>query len=277
MMRIIAWLLQATWVGVLLCPNFVVGQDLPRQHHPWGRFHPDSWKQVRVLNETLSPDGAVMLRGVSETTTRLVSVDAEGYTLKVDVVVDVDGKRFASPSQTIWHGYFGQRPGQTVQVKKTGDTQLTVAGKRTICEQRTVVISDAQQRRTAQIAYSPDVSPFTLRREVTTADDTKIISEVVAFDHDVDVLGVHRPTSKVKTVATLGKNSLSTIETMCDDVPGGVVSHSSQETDEQGRVIRRSTLELLSYEAVECPQPGDTVVRRRSYSRREARRDARRD
>jgi hypothetical protein len=31
------------------------------------------------------------------------------------------------------------------------------------------------------------------------------------------------------------------------DVPGGVVSHSSKEVDKNGRLLRRSTLELVDY------------------------------
>jgi hypothetical protein len=48
-----------------------------------------------------------------------------------------------------------------------------------------------------------------------------------------------------------------TVEVFCIDVPGGVVAHTSRETDERGRLVRRSTLELLDFGTMEDRKPAN--------------------
>ena len=51
-------------------------------------------------------------------------------------------------------------------------------------------------------------------------------------------------------------------------MPGGVVAHSSKEVDVQGRLLRRSTLELVNYEAELAPREGQQAQpRRRIFGR----------
>jgi hypothetical protein len=51
------------------------------------------------------------------------------------------------------------------------------------------------------------------------------------------------------------------------DVPGGVVSHSSKEVDKNGRLRRRSTLELLDYSADPEKDRSDLFNRKRPNRR----------
>ncbi len=93
--------------------------------------------------------------------------------------------------------------------------------------------------------------PYVLKREgVTTSADGKTVRsetavEVVALDMPVRVRGETRSGSYVKTVHRNLKGTVTTLAVLLSDVPGGVVSHSSKEVDKSGRLIRRSTLELL--------------------------------
>jgi hypothetical protein len=63
----------------------------------------------------------------------------------------------------------------------------------------------------------------------------------------VEVLSEMKSVSQVKTIH---KNANGTVTTWADvlpEVPGGVVGNSSKETDNAGRLVRRSTLKLIDY------------------------------
>ena len=51
----------------------------------------------------------------------------------------------------------------------------------------------------------------------------------------------------IRTVQQHAKGTTVTLEVYCPDVPGGVVANTSKESNEAGRIVRRSTLELLDY------------------------------
>ena len=54
----------------------------PRDHHPWGHFPVGSWKKVRTTAELLDDKEQVVNITTTDTTTRLVAVDATSYTLE---------------------------------------------------------------------------------------------------------------------------------------------------------------------------------------------------
>ena len=53
--------------------------------------------------------------------------------------------------------------------------------------------------------------------------------------------------SCIKTVQKSSKGTVTTLAMSSADVPGGVVSQTTKEMDPAGRLIRRSTLEFVSY------------------------------
>jgi len=62
-----------------------------------------------------------------------------------------------------------------------------------------------------------------------------------------EVLSELRSAAQVKTVQKHAGGTTSTLTFVSPDVPGGVICNYSKESDNQGRVVRRSTLKLLSY------------------------------
>ena len=70
---------------------------------------------------------------------------------------------------------------------------------------------------------------------------------VVAVDMPSKVLSDIHSTWQVKSVRTHPKGKSITLLVYADQVPGGVVSHSSKELDASGQVVRRSTLEVVDY------------------------------
>lgn len=260
-----------------LGPSWALGQEiaLDTGEHPWGAFPIGSWKTVRVTSETFDDKGNVANVTLTDTTSTLTAADRDGYTLQVQSVIEIAGKRFSSPPQVARHGYFGQRPGEPVTYKKVGDAKVTIDGREVPCELREAIFESEGTRRVSKIHYSPDVSPFQLRRETTvasdaadqSANDTTIV-EVIALDLPQRVVSELQPASYIKTTRKTNQGTKLTLEVHCDHVPGGVVSHAATETDAQGRLIKRSTLELVAYGVGKEPPTTEAQPRRRFHRNR---------
>ena len=76
---------------------------------------------------------------------------------------------------------------------------------------------------------------------------SETLSEVVALDMPQRVLSEIKNVACIKTVQKTPKGAVTTLAMSSPDVPGGVVSQTTKETDTTGRLVRRSTLELLNY------------------------------
>ena len=61
------------------------------------------------------------------------------------------------------------------------------------------------------------------------------------------VLGETKNGAYVKTVHKSPSGIVTTLASVLPEVPGGIVRNSSRETDPAGRLVRRSTLELVDY------------------------------
>jgi hypothetical protein len=243
-------------------------EGVPREQHPWGQFKIGSWKRVRTHTENLDEKGAVVSTSTTETTTKLVDVDDEGYTLRVDVVVEVAGKRFTAQPQIIRRGYNGEGDGQEVSVKKMGEAGVTINGRQVTCEVRKITVDANDIKRITTVHYTDSVAPYVLKRETTSINadgkpaDFQSQVDVVAFDMPTKVGTETKSTSLLRILNQQGKTTTLTLEVNCLDVPGGVVSHTSKETDEAGRITRRSTLELLDYALGTGEDPEAQMVRK---------------
>jgi hypothetical protein len=103
------------------------------------------------------------------------------------------------------------------------------------------------------IYFSDTLAPYVLRRtSVTTdAEGRSVLGEtsvdVVALDMPCKVLSEVKNAAQFRIVQKSPKGAITTWAVTVPEVPGGVVAHSSKETDVNGRLIRRSTLELVGY------------------------------
>jgi len=244
---------------------------IPSQHHCWGRFKPGSWKTVRVRSENLDPSGNVASSSITETTTTVTGIDESGYTLRVDVVVEVAGRRYASEPKITRFGFSGEQSGQSVTVRSVGEDEFFVSDRMVPCQVREVVINGDDSKRVTQLHYNSKVAPHVLRRKTVA---TKVNEGGTNYSSNVETIAVdmpHRVLTEMKTVSFnrtvvehAGGKSI-TIEVQCMDVPGGIVSHTSKELDKSGNVVRRSTLELVDYyvETGESPPVKTHWIRRR--------------
>jgi hypothetical protein len=61
------------------------------------------------------------------------------------------------------------------------------------------------------------------------------------------VLAEVKTAACIKSVQTSGRGTITSLAMTSADVPGGVVYQTSKETDPGGRIVRRSTLELVDF------------------------------
>ncbi len=247
----------AVWIAVLafaLATQAARAEALvPRSHHAWGRFPVGSWKQVRVHNETLDAKGNVVEASTTETVTVLTAVDENGYTLEVDVTVEVAGKRFLVQPQIIHQGFSGETNGQRAELRPVHMASVVIDGREIPTEVRESVVNGDECRRVNTVYYSDSVEPYVLKRETTCTDangettTSQTQVDVLALDMPVRLLNETMTSSHVKTVQKTAKGTAITLEVCCMDVPGGVVYHTAKELDSEGRVVRRGTLEIVDY------------------------------
>lgn len=244
---------------------------------PWGRFGIGSWKQVRVFTETLGQNGQVESLDTKEIKTTLDRVDDWGYRLKVEVTMEVAGKRFQAEPKYVAQGFYGESPGQTAALKSLGTGDVTICGRRYPCQIRQVTVNGEGTSKTSTLHCSDQTAPYVLKSE-TKASDAQGVSyeswvEVLAVEMPSKVLTEIKPSALVSTVhKQRGGTSSVTIEVHCIDVPGHVVSHTSKELDAEGRVVRRSTLELVDYEVRNpAPETSRVLVKKRLFQHLRAR------
>jgi hypothetical protein len=250
-------------------------QIIPPEHHPWGSFQVGSWKLVRTTSESLDSKGQVASVTITDTKTSLVATDDSSYTLRSEVTVDVAGRRIASTPHVVKHGFFGETPGQAYSVQRLGEASLTIDRRVIPCELQQIVVEDQAGKLTSLVHYAPEVAPFVLRRETSlevNGDGKKNTSlvEVIALDLPHRLRGDLKEASYIKTTQKLPAGTKVTLEVHCEDLPGSVAAHWATETDAAGRVVRRSTLELLGYGVPIVTTEAAGVMPQRYYRTRKA-------
>ena len=254
---------------------YAASPDLGGKRHAWAKFKPGAWKKVREITETLDEKGAVVSTSTTHTTSVLENVNEDRYELAVEVSVEVAGRKFDTPTQSVDQGYYGESQGQTSATKGITPGSVLIDGRRVPCKLYEVFINGGPRRRRAKIYFSETLAPYVLKKVSVTTDSVgeNVLNEtsetVLAVDLPQRILSRILTTSRVKTVRKHPKGVTTTLAVHADRVPGGVVSHTSEELDANGRLIRRSTLELLDYGLEAEDQP---VLRRRQLRRAQRRR-----
>ena len=247
---------------------------LGREHHVWARFQPGAWKKVRVTTETLDEQGNVTSTSVTDNLSVLEEITEQAYHLRVEVTVEVAGKKFDAEPQYIVQGYYGEAEGQPTIVTPGAASTVSIEERRINCQTFTVETSEEDKKRISKIYYAATVEPYLLRKDSVTTDVTgkntlfETNETVVAMDMPTKVLNDIKTTAVIKTVRKNSKGTTVTLAVYAPGVPGGVVSHTSKELDANGRTIRRSTLELVDYGL----EGEERLIRRRPFGKRNRRR-----
>jgi hypothetical protein len=235
------------------CPALTWGQEtgITRKHHPWGSFEAGAWTRARLVNETFDESGALCT--ISETKTTLEKVEKDGVTLRIDALVEVGGNQIQPEPKAIKQGWHGELADQDVKMANLGSGEVVIQGRRIPCKIVQLELVGQASKTTTQIYYSDTVEPYILKRRSTKTDldGTKTLEETTLEVIDINVpcrlLARVWNTFHVKRVHTHAKGSSTTVAVTSTRVPGGVIRHTSKEFDSDGRLIARSSLELLEY------------------------------
>jgi hypothetical protein len=221
--------------------------------HAWGAFEPGSWKNVSVISEELDPQGNVKSTRKTVTRSTLEEVDAQGYTLKLEVSVTVAGKEFASPARYVRFTFTGEAEEGQISIENLAPSTVKIAGTEIPSRVQRIVANGGATKRISTVHYNSEHAPFVLKRETISLDaKTKsrlgeTIVEVLATSVQRMVLSRRRLVAEIKTVRTHSAGRSQTLEWYSPEIPGAVVAHESQEFDAEGTLVARSRLELLEY------------------------------
>ena len=250
----LGWILTGLVLTTLGARCFAAEEaGISARHHSWARFKPGAWKLVRVVTESLDESGHVMSVNVTETKTSLLRIDVDGVVLEVEVGVEVAGKQFDGQPQCLKQGFHGELAGGNVKFFPVASAEVSLDGRKVPCRSQQVEVTGPAGRTSVSLFFSDTLSPYVLRRQSRTTDAggtnvlTETLSEVVALDMPQRVLGELKNVACIKTVQKTPKGSVTILAMSSPDVPGGVVYQTTKEADQAGRLLRRSTLELVNY------------------------------
>jgi hypothetical protein len=222
---------------------------------------------VRIVTDTLNDRGGVADTTTTDTKTTLLRADAKRLTLRIDATVNVAGKRFDCQPQVVEYGYYGESANETTETKAMGSEPLTIDGRQVPCRIEQVVASTGQQRQVTQMFLSDAQEPFVLKRVTAvfkkdneTLEDPQTTAEVIALDMPYNVLHEVKSTAFERTIQKSARGTNVTLDVTCVDVPGGIVARTSKELDSHGRLLRRSSLELVDYQIVDNDDDGSVSV-----------------
>jgi hypothetical protein len=226
------------------------------RHHPWASFPVGAWKLSKVETETLDHSGAVVERSVVETRTTLDELTDNQITLRIEVTLDVAGKRIAMDPQIVRQGYLGEEPDAASEIKNLGKGQVTIDGRTIDCQIIEVSVTTSGARTINRTYYSDTVAPFVLKTETRTVD---LATESESGETTTEVVSMSPPRERparfpllrrlaqVRAERKSHRGRLVTRSIQCCEVPGGIVYQASEEYDRTDRLIRQSVLEVVDY------------------------------
>jgi hypothetical protein len=242
------------WISAAPAP----GQEavIPPAHHAWGHFAPGAWSRVRILSETTGPDGSKITSIATQKTT-LVAVDEKGVTLSVENSVEVGGSPVVSEPQTLKLTFDDLPAAEAGQIQRTvlGPGSVEIEGTPERCTLHQIEVADASTKTVIKRFYSPEVTPHVLKSELTKTDRksgsvvAETVTQVTARDIPYPLGGKIHSTALVQETHKHTTGSIRRLSLHAHEIPGGLLGESARELDTGGQVIRRSTIELVEFEA----------------------------
>ena len=225
---------------------------------------------MRKRSEKFDAKGNVQSTSTTETKTVLVEVDENSCTVQLEVTIEVAGKRFTAQPRLVRLGLYGEINGERAVVRKLRSEAMDAGGTSVQCDVLEATIRSEERQVVSTIWYCQTVPPFILKRATKSTDEEGNLvhreahEALIAVDMPYQVVAETKSAAYFRIVEKHAAGSTATREIRCVDVPGGVVAHWSKESDEAGRVIRQSTLELIEYGFEAKPQ---LLPRRRLFFR----------
>jgi hypothetical protein len=254
-------------LSLLILSGYAADCIIPRERHAWAAFRPGSWKEVRVTSESLDAAGNITQKSVTQTKTTLLAVENDIYELQIDVIVEVDGRRILSEPKIIRLGLNGEQEGQRVRISYLNQQQLKLEQQLIPVQVSQLEICDSTTRKISRLYVSNNCLPHVLRRETDVYDImgnqlSQTLTDTTVRDITIDILSQRHFAWKNRTELKHPQGTIITEETLCSDIPGSVIAHVSHEYDATGKLLKRSTLELLNYNATPPEAPRRRILRR---------------
>ena len=238
-----------------------------RELDPWARFPKGSWRSLRTTTEFIDKNvPAANRRAATATTinkTAIERIDSDRVLLRVETSVDLQGKQVRTDLQTVEHRLLF--PTAIEPMRQAAQSKVVIEGHDHFCDVYEVVTQANGRRTVTRQFISQLLCPYLLRREVETSDGDappaqRSTTEVVAVDLPYRLKGEFKTVSQEVTVDRTAQNIVTSVDLVACDVPGGIVSRLQKEENAKGELVRRTTIELVSYE---IGADDDTQARRR--------------
>lgn len=223
----------------------------PRAHHPWMRFAPGTTRHERITTQTYGPDGELQSTSITEQRTTLLGVTTDTYTLQTDTTVELAGKKVQS-SNTLEHGLLTD-PEEQATIAELEPERIEIQNRTIPCRVLQIEGTTDLQRSVRKL-HVANVAPYILRMHTavgTVSDEElskQITEEVIALEMPYKVLTEIKPTALRRAMRRHAKGASYRTSVITPDIPGGVVLESTKELDSNGRLLRRSVLELVDYQ-----------------------------
>ncbi|MCE9608199.1 MAG: hypothetical protein K8U03_25215 [Planctomycetia bacterium] len=223
-----------------------------RRFHVWGRFRPGSWVVLQQGIETLGDGGNVVSRHTCETRMTLASSNDTALTLQVQASLEVGGKKLDTAPQEMRQGVHGETP-EVAATTELEPEELQIDGRAYRCEVHRSEAEVNGRRLITKSWIAPQTTPFVLRRLTTTTDVAtgnligETLNEVLSLSQ-LRIMARSRQVAEVRIVQRHPRGQTTSRAVSCPEIPGGLVSQTSEEFDTQGRLLRRTKMELVDFE-----------------------------
>ncbi len=240
-----------TIVGTLCASTTADDLGFARQNDPWGRFQTGAWTLVRVKTKAFR-DG-ITLESMAETRTTLAAVGEKGVTLRIDRGVKIGSKELETSPQTVSQGFHGELSTGDPKIVDLGEGEVLIENLPIPCRVQRLEFPHPVGRRVTTLYYSDTVEPYILRHETALyAEGAEIPTsettiQVVSLAARCRVMRGFRTASRVKKVHKDASGTTTTWTWTSSLVPGGVICYTSQQVDNEGRLICYRELQLLDY------------------------------
>jgi hypothetical protein len=190
---------------------------------------------------------------VSETRSTLATADDNAVTLHIQASLEIGGKKFDGAPQTLHEPLPGESSDQSTFVE-LGEEVVVVQGRQHHCTvQQSETVVDGRKR-IIKTWLTPNIAPYVLRKLTTTRNATtnEVVSEtqmeVVSLSVERRILARLRPVAEVRIVERHDRGQTRAHAFCCPDIPGGIVSQTAEEFDAEGKLLRRTNIELVDFE-----------------------------
>jgi hypothetical protein len=240
--------------------------ELPHEQHPWMRHTPGSWREFRLIAETLDPNGRQL--GQDRITQRevLTAVDATSYVIELSATVETAGRVMQGQWQPrVLQSLVVGQANLLSQAKLPEVVQLSIDGRTIECEVWEIRYHCDARQLVDRLYYNANFRPYILQRETTELSDEPgqaprsteqmqvTASTLPYLWHDEQIT-----CSATRTVRQSGKGRRVEVALTSLQVPGGEVAVWSTEWDAQGNQIGAQTVELVAHGCDPQPNWGRT-------------------